>query len=62
MLCKKGEHVSHNSVELGVLGSTIKVGWEGRDTRRAATGHRSKIICNLVHCKQGNVHSSQLAG
>ena len=26
MPCKKGEHVSHNCVELGVLGSTLKVG------------------------------------
>ena len=58
MLCKKGEHVSHNSVELGVLGSTRKVGWEGRDTRCAVAGHRSKRICNLVHCEGGDVHSS----
>ena len=62
MPCKKGEHVSHSSVELGVLGSTIKVGWEGRDTRCAAAGHRSKSICNLVHCEWGDVHSGQLAG
>ena len=62
MPCEKGEHLSHSSVELGVLGGTIKVGWKEHDTRRAATGHRSKSICNLVHCEWGDVHSSQLAG